>query len=305
MQQNIPLALFMGVLASGCYAFAAILQHKGVSSTFGAEATTRLLTPRRVLAMVSNKWWLLGIGLILTGAVGHFFGISMAPVAVVQPIGILAVPFSVMLAARRNHTRPTAGMLVAIVLSIVGITGFTIISAKSAATHAVIDLTLIGIVAPLILLVSAALAFLGLRGPYATRCLLSACAGAFLFGLATATMKTTIELWNLGNRFDSWEFWVMLAGPLVCYASGGWLVQQAYASGPAEIVVGTMTVVDPLVAVTFGLVVLGEAQNIGVVAGIGMAIMALIAIAGAGLGSRYHPDAARQFRRPAPTVPAS
>lgn len=303
MQQNIPLALFMGVLASGCYALAAILQHQGVGATFEEDAQSRLLTPRRVLAMVSNKWWLLGIALILTGAVGHFFGISMAPVAVVQPIGILAVPFSVMLAARRNHTRPTAGMIVAICLSIAGITGFTVLSATSAATHAVIDLKLIGIVAPLILLASAVMAFFGLRGPYATRCLLSACAGAVLFGLATATMKTTIELWNLGNRFDSWEFWVMISGPLVCYATGGWLVQQAYASGPAEIVIGTMTVVDPLVAVAFGLVVLGEAQNIGIAAGIGMAVFALVAIAGAVLGSRYHPDAAKEFRRPVPPVP--
>ena len=39
---------------------------------------------------------------------------------------------------------------------------------------------------------------------------------------------------------------------------GGWLVQQAFASGPPEVVIACLTVVDPIVAVLLGAVLLGE-----------------------------------------------
>lgn len=78
---------------------------------------------------------------------------------------------------------------------------------------------------------------------------------------------------------------------LVCYILGVWMIQQGYASGPAEITVGTMTTVDPFVAVLFGLIVLREGAGMGVGAAIGMAVAGSIAVYGVLLLSRDHPDA--------------
>ena len=39
------------------------------------------------------------------------------------------------------------------------------------------------------------------------------------------------------------------------------MIQQAYATGPAEIVVASMTTTDPVVGVSFGLILLGEASS--------------------------------------------
>jgi hypothetical protein len=69
------------------------------------------------------------------------------------------------------------------------------------------------------------------------------------------------------------------------------MVQQGYANGPAEIVVGSMTTTDPIVAVTFGMAVLGEGVRLGVLDSIGMAISGAVAVAGVFILSKYHPDA--------------
>ena len=42
---------------------------------------------------------------------------------------------------------------------------------------------------------------------------------------------------------------------------GSYFVQSAYSHGPPDLVVAGLTVIDPLVAVTVGIVVLGEAAD--------------------------------------------
>ncbi|MEA5054119.1 MAG: hypothetical protein VB093_11840, partial [Propionicimonas sp.] len=87
--------------------------------------------------------------------------------------------------------------------------------------------------------------------------------------------------------------WGVLAGMLACYAFGGWMIQQSYANGPAEIVVGSMTTTDPIVAVAFGIVVLGEGALIGALDGLGMALSGAVAVTGVVILSKLHPASQR------------
>jgi drug/metabolite transporter (DMT)-like permease len=80
---------------------------------------------------------------------------------------------------------------------------------------------------------------------------------------------------------------------------GGFMVQQALANGPAEITVGSMTTTDPIVAVSFGLVVLGEGVHITPLAAVGMVIAGALSVWGVVQLSRHHPDAARPVSAPA------
>ena len=77
------------------------------------------------------------------------------------------------------------------------------------------------------------------------------------------------------------------------------MVQQALANGPAEITVGSMTTTDPIVAVSFGLVVLGEGVHITPLAAVGMVIAGALSVWGVVQLSRHHPDAARPVSAPA------
>ena len=54
-----------------------------------------------------------------------------------------------------------------------------------------------------------------------------------------------------------------------------------------------MTTTDPIVAVSFGLIVLGEGVHITPLVGVGMLLAGALAVWGVVVLSRHHPDAAR------------
>jgi hypothetical protein len=83
-----------------------------------------------------------------------------------------------------------------------------------------------------------------------------------------------------------------IAGIGVAIVVGGWLVQQAFASGPPEVVIACLTVVDPIVAVILGAVLLGE----GAATPPATWVLLIAAASAAAVGvvglAKHHPDAA-------------
>jgi hypothetical protein len=71
---------------------------------------------------------------------------------------------------------------------------------------------------------------------------------------------------------------------------GMYFVQTAHSSNPPDIVVAGLTVIDPLVAVSIGIVVLGEAAGAPVWAIFAFAAAAAAAIWGVVSLSRHHPQ---------------
>ncbi|MDA8992972.1 multidrug DMT transporter permease, partial [Aquiluna sp.] len=71
---------------------------------------------------------------------------------------------------------------------------------------------------------------------------------------------------------------------------GGWFVQNAYASGPPDLVIAGLTVIDPAVAVGIAIVILGEAEGATITQVIGFALAGLMAIAGVLTLNRVHPQ---------------
>jgi len=107
---GIPLAITLQVISSFLFASGATLQHLGVKSTFDPKATasSNRLTLVGLLKLMLIPKWLLGLLCVFAGAGLHLWALTMAPVAVVQPVGILAVPWSVILASRiHGHQIPS------------------------------------------------------------------------------------------------------------------------------------------------------------------------------------------------------
>ena len=174
-----------------------------------------------------------------------------------------------LLAAKIHGFKPTRQIWIAVALTIVGIVAFTVISASFAAPVVALPPTMIITFCVAVYLIGATLGLIGGFGPARLRCLAWATGGSFFYGLSSALVKTTSELLAAGDYLHSPLFWVVVSFLLCSYATGGWMVQQGYANGPAEIVVGSMTTTDPIVGVTFGMVVLGEGAllTVGAVAG--------------------------------------
>ena len=67
-------------------------------------------------------------------------------------------------------------------------------------------------------------------------------------------------------------------------------MQTAYSSGPPDLVIAGLTVVDPMVAVLIGVLVLGEAAAAPLWAVIGFVIFGAVAVWGVIQLARFHPQ---------------
>ena len=75
-------------------------------------------------------------------------------------------------------------------------------------------------------------------------------------------------------------------------------VQNAYSSGPPDLVVAGLTVIDPLVAVLIGITVLNEAANATWWAMILWALSAVVAVIGVLGLARFHPQVGKSHTDP-------
>ena len=116
----------MQVVSSFLFASGAILQSLGVKSTFdpNATASSNQLSLKGMLRLFRIPKWLLGLLFVFTGAGIHLVALSFAPVAVVQPVGILAVPWSVLLAARIHKHHVSRKLWTAVGVTVLGVVGF-------------------------------------------------------------------------------------------------------------------------------------------------------------------------------------
>lgn len=290
----VALAIVLQVISSFSFATGATLQALGVKSTFdpNGRASSNKLTLAGLVKLFAIPKWLLGLFFVCLGAAIHLYALTIASVTVVQPVGILAVPWSVLIASRihGHHIPPRIWRAVAV--TIVGVIGFTWFSARHATQDAEVHLTPVIISFIVVCVLCAALSVAATRSVPWARAMLWSSVGAMFYGLASGMMKAALDglfkhHWGLTDP----RVWVSAGLMFVCYTLGVWMIQQGYASGPAEITVGTMTTVDPFVAVLFGLIVLKEGAGMGLIPSIGMAVTGAIAVYGVLLLSRDHPDA--------------
>jgi len=282
-------SITLAVIAAFCFAGAAVLQHRAVSAEPDPGSGT--LSLRGLREVTRRPGWLLGLGLAAGGSTLHAVALVLAPLSVVQPVGVLAVPIAVVLSAARTHHRPTPGMLVGVIVSVTAVVTFVGTAAGSAVSTPAPGraMLLAGVVVGLVVLV---LAGIGLARTGWARCVTCAMAGAAAFGLVSALVRAASQAVTSGQMgiLDP-AVLTTVAGVVAAILAGGWLIQQAFASGPPEVVVACLTVVDPIVAVLFGVVLLGEGNATSPAHWAVLIAAAIAAAAGVGVLARHHPEA--------------
>lgn len=315
MEPMTILAIGLTLIGAVCFAVASVLQHHAVTTTerpiepsradqaqqVEDPADARRLTGRHLMAIVRRRRWLEGAGLAAVGSLVNGFALLLAPLRVVQPVGVLAVPLAVLLSAARARRKPSRGVLAGAAMTVGGVAVFVVASAGSATTHtpsAAVTLTAGLVVAALVVLLSVVGLARHDRGTL--RCLALASAVAVAYGLLSALVRVAAQA-AADTGILSPLVLGCAAGALVAFAVGAWLVQHAYHAGAPEIVIACLTVVDPIVAVVLGAVLLGEGSSTPVGAWALLGGAAVIAAIGVLILAHHHPDAvAARAEREAP-----
>ncbi|HPT94608.1 MAG TPA: DMT family transporter [Microbacteriaceae bacterium] len=288
---GIPLALAGAVFMS----FGAQYQHRGVEKVerLSGQDGAKGLTGAQLARLFSRPSWVVGTIMLGLAIVCQLGALSVAPLIVVQPLGAISLVITTLLNARISGHSPTRKSVTAIVACVGGIFIFVLIAAIFASERDVTERDLLVILALLgfVIVVFTAL-WLWLRRKIGA--LFYIMAAGVVYGFVATLAKVVIKRLQAGE-FE-WLTLVCLVALIAATAVGAYFVQTAYASGPPDLVIAGLTVVDPIVAVLIGLLVLGEASHAPLWAFIGFGIAGAIAIWGVVQLARYHPQVVHDSR---------
>jgi hypothetical protein len=284
-------AILLAIFAAVALAFGAQFQNNAVGKTDDKSVKTHGLKLRNLGKLFKRPQWLSGLGLTGLAIVLQLGALSLAPLIVVQPIGAIALVITYFLNAKVTKTAVDRSSIIAIVLCTTGIAGFVIMASAVAHENQLTDDAL-RIVLGILLVILAIFAILHFGSKKSAKPLTYIIGAGVLYGFVATLAKVVIL------RIYSWQFeWLTLLcliALLAAMALGGWFVQNAYAKGPPDLVIAGLTVIDPMVAVTIAIVVLGEAQQSNWLTSIGFAVTGIISVAGVWLLSKVHPELANK-----------
>ncbi len=263
---GIPIALVGAVLI----AIATQLQHSGVAKvgqTIEVTNAKQGLSMAQLRGILSRPMWLIGTVLFGIAILIQLTSLAFAPLTVVQPLGAVALVVTAVLNARLAKIKLDRASIRAIAFCIGGIAIFVTFAALFAESLRVTEAQLATILIILVVvLIGLAVAFLLLRRrgfPAVFYIIAAGILYAFVATLAKVVIDRVKTLSFDGFRLGEAEWLTVLCvvGLIVAALLGGYFVQSAYSNGPPDLVVAGLTVIDPIVAITIGIVVLGEAAS--------------------------------------------
>jgi hypothetical protein len=265
----VGVAILCAVLAAGCSALGAMLQHAGVR-----EVTDLKLTSAHRL--VSSRRWVYGFLILFACAILQVIALALAPVSVVAPLNALAIPI---IAVAKAH-KLTGLLAVAVLVATAGIVVFVTITAGAAVPTDV---------SPKVVLQAGQLVVAGVLvctvvATFQTgtiRSLALAVGAGILYGLVAVLVR------DVTTSLPQIE-WFSLLGLVVSFLVGAWFIQLGYAAGPPDLVVAGQTVVNPIVAAWIGIKLLGEGTGMSALTQAGLIISAIAAVTGTVVLAYYH-----------------
>jgi hypothetical protein len=288
-------AVVCAVLAALCSAVGAKLQHMGVR----AETQDRGLALRTLGKLVHNRYWIRGFAVLFASAVLQILALTFAPVSLVAPIVVLALPMVALLNAHGGDVPLDRAAWIAVAATSLAVAAFVAVSAGSVAEvrippNAVLNA---GILVGVAVLVLGLVAIVG-RGNI--RCVALAMAAGAAYGLVSVLVRDV----TYSVRLEGLDALPPLSalGVAAAFLAGSWLIQLGYDNGPPDVVVGSQTVVNPLVATVIGMTLLDETTRLPVGAAAVLVACGVVAMAGVIVLARHHPDASAREPQRAPAV---
>ncbi len=293
---GIPIALVGAVFL----ALGAQFQHRGVTkvdrATNGLAASGLSLSQFALL--LRRPSWVFGTLMLGLAVVFQLTALIFAPIIVVQPLGAIALIITALVNARISGVKLKRDAIQPIIYCIVGVGIFVTIASFTAKSRPISEQELVLILALLgIITVTFGIVFALLRHRF--KAFIYIVGAGVLYGFVATLAKVVIDRVHtlLLGQSDTHGFeWLTLfcvVALLVATVLGGYFVQTAYSSGPPDLVIAGLTVIDPIVAVTIGIVVLQEASSAPLWATFVFLVAGALAVYGVFQLSKRQPEAPR------------
>jgi drug/metabolite transporter (DMT)-like permease len=229
--------------------------------------------------LLRNRLWWAGTAVAASGYGFQALALTWGSLILVQPLLVSALLFALPMSARMAHRRVTAHDWVWALVLTFGLATFVVVARVQPGNYrpppAVWALaTGVCITAVLVCVV------VGARSQGRKRALLIAAAVGVLFGVVAVLTKVTVQRLNeeglLGTLVVPAPYLVVILG-----VAATLLQQSAFHAGALQTSVPTMLVLEPLVAVSLGVVVLGEKLAVTGAATAALLPIAVVAMAAA------------------------
>lgn len=302
------LAIGLALLSAVLLAVGTQLQNGAVGDQKKAALSGRSHLKLNQLAHLFRRpQWLTGLVLTIVALGLQFTALLLAPLILVQPIGAIALVITSLLNARITKTKLNKASVLAILLCTTGLGAFVVMAASIAKEPPIDDHALLLILIMAILLIFT-FGYIFARGAARFKPITFILGAGALFGfVATLTKVVVKRLFQQDgfNRLISFQAELVTDGltlvALACMLAAGllgaWFVQNAYASGPPDLVIAGLTVIDPLVAVSIGIVLLNEAMSAPWPVILGFVASGAMSVVGVFLLSKVHPEIIKESNK--------
>jgi hypothetical protein len=269
LDTNSAIGIALALVAAVLLAIGTQFQHRGVSlvgTSSGGGGKTGL-SMRQLRSLVARPSWVVGTLLLGLAIVLQLSSLTFAPLIVVQPLGAVALVVTAIVNSRVSK-RPLDRVTIRSILTcVVGVGAFVTIAAFVAKNHPITATQLMIVLIILVVILAVFITLFILMRKRTPRPIFYVISAGVLFGFVVTLAKVVIDRVKtiaIGDfNIDATDILTILcvAGLVTAALLGTYFVQTAHSSNPPDLVVAGLTVIDPLVAVSIGIIVLGEAAG--------------------------------------------
>jgi drug/metabolite transporter (DMT)-like permease len=210
--------------------------------------------------LIRRKVWLAGIGMVILAAVCQATALATGPVALVQPIFIIELPFTLLVASRVNHRRLPRMTWWAVGLVTVSLGAGLAAAAPSGGSD--YASTRVWITALIVTgLFEAVVISVGVRTRGNARGAALGLAAACGYALTAVLMKSAVAALPHGAAafFTTWQ----LYGTAIAGVGALFLLQNGLQAGALVAVQPPLTMGDALISTSYGVTIYGEEIRTG------------------------------------------
>jgi len=252
------ICIVFALLTAGSNAAASVLQRKAAAQV----PQSRAMHVSLITELVRRRVWLAGIGMVIAAALFQAAALATGPIALVQPIFIIELPVTLLLAVIVNHDLAKLRRLPWRAIGVTTIAlgaGLTIAAPSGAADRAQDSSWIVALIVTIgfeTLLISMALSTRG-----EPRAALLGLAAACGYALTAALMKNSMADLN-ARGWGVLAHWHIYA-TAVAGVGALFLLQNALQAGSLVASQPMLTVGDALISIAYGVTLYGEQLRTG------------------------------------------